>query len=140
KDINDAGGVRGRPLELRLMLGQVSTAAQMALTAAESLASDPKVLAVVGHTNSSASLAAAHVYNEHHVVQIAPTTTTPLYSEAGDYSFRMVASDVYQGRFLANLVLAIPGQRVAVLYVNDDYGRALHAATMDRLSASGVAP
>ena len=138
-DVNAAGGIRHRLLELRALRGSaVSTAARMALAGANSLVSDPSILAVVGHTNSNASLAAAQVYNEHHTVQIAPTTTTPLYSDAGKYSFRLVASDVHQAAFLANVLLSKPGQRIAVLYVNDDYGRALDASVADHLAANGV--
>ncbi|MEP6622509.1 MAG: branched-chain amino acid ABC transporter substrate-binding protein [bacterium] len=138
-DVNAAGGIRGRRLELRIMKGSSSTAARDALVAAESLALDPAILGVVGHTNSAASLAASQVYNEHHIVQIAPTTTAPLYSSAGPYSFRMVASDAHQGAFLARLVAADPAHpRTAVLYVNDDYGRALHGTFAQNLSLSGA--
>jgi branched-chain amino acid transport system substrate-binding protein len=140
-DVNDAGGIRGRRLELRILRGLSSTSANVALTAAESLVTDPTILAVVGHTNSSASLAGAQVYNEHHLVQIAPTTTAPLYSEAGPYSFRLVASDAHQGEFLAQLVLVDSTRpRTALVYVNDDYGRALYGTFSRSLSAHGIAP
>jgi branched-chain amino acid transport system substrate-binding protein len=140
-DVNAAGGIRGRPLELRILRGLSSTSAKVALTAADSLANDPTILGVVGHTNSSASLAAAQVYNEHRLVQIAPTTTAPLFSEAGPYSFRLVASDSHQGTFLANIVLADSARpRTALAYVNDDYGRALHESFVRSLSAHGVTP
>jgi branched-chain amino acid transport system substrate-binding protein len=140
-EINASGGVRGRLLELRALHGFASTLAKDALEAADSLARDDAVVAVVGHTNSSASLAAAQIYNEQRIVQIAPTSTTPLYSEVGQYSFRLAASDIHQGAFLAK-VLAGTGEddRTAVLYVNDDYGRALHRAFVSELSARGVVP
>ncbi len=140
-DVNAAGGIGGRPLELRLSRGASSTTAKIALTAAEALSSDPSVLAVVGHTNSSASLAAAQVYNQRHIVQIAPTSTAPMYRDSGPYSFRMVPGDDYQAGFLAGIVAADSDrERVAVLYVNDDYGRGLHAMLATRLAASGVTP
>ena len=140
-DVNAGGGIRGRPLQLQILRGLSSTSAKVALAAAESLAADPTILAVVGHTNSSASLAAAQVYNEHHLVQIAPTTTAPLFSFAGRYSFRLVASDSHQGAFLASIVLADSTHpRTALAYVNDDYGRALHETFVRGLSARGIAP
>lgn len=140
-DINAAGGIRGRPLELRILRGLSPTSAKVAFMAADSLALDPTILAVVGHTNSSASLAGAQVYNEHHLVQIAPTTTAPLYSEAGRYSFRLVGSDTHQGAFLARVVLADSVHpRTALLYVNDDYGRGLREPVEANLSSGGVTP
>lgn len=139
--VNVAGGVNGHPLVLDSMPGLFGTSAERAIDAARRLAGDPSVLAVVGHSNSNSSLAASQVYNAQHVVQIAPTTSTPLYSEAGPYSFRLVASDVHQGAFLAARVLARqPRDRVAVLYVNDDYGRSLHRALVARLHDGGLTP
>lgn len=140
-DINAAGGIHGQPLQLRILSGLSGTQAPVALAAAESLSNDPNILGVVGHINSNASLAAAQVYNARHVVQIAPTTTAPLYSDAGPYSFRLVPSDLHQGAYLADLALAearVP--RTAVLYVNDDYGRGLRDAFVTSLAARGVRP
>lgn len=140
-DVNAAGGIHGRPLELRVMRGLSSTFSRDALMAAESLATDQSVLGVVGHTNSAASLAASQVYEEHHLVQIAPTTTAPLYSDAGPYNYRMVASDVHQGAFLAAIVLADSSRpRAALMYVNDDYGRALRGTFVQNLAAQGAEP
>ena len=139
--VNAAGGINGHPLELKMVGGMSSTSARIALEAAEMIASDPKVLAVVGHTNSSASLAASQVYNAHRVLQIAPTSSTPFYSQAGRYSFRLVASDEFQGAFLAKQVIAqSPRPRTAVMFVNDDYGRALAAVLMRELHAAGSDP
>lgn len=140
-DINTAGGIKGRPLELRVLSNLVGSVARESLTAAETLATDPSVLVVVGHTNSAASLAAAQIYNSRGLVQIAPTSTAPLYSDAGPYSFRLVASDAHQGRFLADAIAKeASGRRIAVLYVNDDYGRALEQVLAAELAKRGIAP
>src|SRR5260221_13742077 len=56
KEINARGGVRGRRLALRIM--DDSGRPDVAIRIAQQLADDPAVLAVVGHLNSSASLAA----------------------------------------------------------------------------------
>ena len=138
--VNASGGVRGRTLEARNFSGAYNSGARVALQVAESLSKDPRVVAVIGHTNSSASLAAAQVYNEQHVAQIAPTTTAPLYSQAGPYSFRLVASDEHQARFLADQVMAKAGARIAIVYVNDDYGRALHMMLDAALAQREVRP
>lgn len=138
--VNAAGGVRGHRLEARSLSGAWNASAQVALRVADSLSSDPHVVAVIGHANSSASLAASQVYNERHVVQIAPTTTAPLFSQAGPYSFRLVASDEYQARFLADQALDSAVARMAVLYVNDDYGRALHTMLIAALAERAVRP
>lgn len=137
--INATGGIQGRRLELRVIADGGSTRASPALAAADALSSDPTVFAVVGHSNSSASLAAAQIYNERHVVQIATTSSAPLLSKAGPYTFRFAPSDIHQARFLAEQVLAAHGTpRTAMFFVNDDYGIALHAEFRTRLGRAGV--
>ena len=138
--INASGGIHGHRLELRTETG-AEKSARMSLATAERLAADANVLAVVGHTNSASSLSASQVYNARKVVQLSPTTSSPLYSEAGSYSFRMVPSDIHQGAFL--VAQALEGRahpRVAIVFVNSDYGRPLHAVVTDSLRRAGVSP
>lgn len=140
-DVNAEGGVHAHRIQLVTRGNGTNSSAEAALVAADSLARDDRVLAVVGHGNSAASLAASQVYNSRHVVQIAPTSTAPLYGKAGRYSFRLVGSDEHQADFLAKAVMSRPSRnRVAIVYVNDDYGRALHGLLVDRLAASGIHP
>lgn len=138
--VNAAGGIHGHRLEARNFSHAYNASAQVALQVAESLSLDPRVLAVIGHANSAASLAASQIYNQRHVVQIAPTTTAPLFSQAGPYSFRLVASDEHQARFLADQVRDPARARIGVVYVNDDYGRALHAMLAATLAERHVRP
>ena len=138
--LDDLNATGGRRIGLRALSGAFGSSAQVALQGAESLAVDPTVLAVVGHTNSSASLAASQVYNAQHVVQIAPTSTSPLYSQAGPYSFRLVASDAHQAHFIAQQIGVASARRVAIVYANDDYGRALRRLVIEDLATRGVHP
>ncbi len=141
EEINAHGGIDGHILRLHSVGGAASTEARVALQTAAILAADPNVIAVIGHTNSSASLSASQVYNAEGVVQIAPNSSTPLYSMAGRYSFRLTGSDEHQGVFLANHVLAMsPRPRTAVLFVNDDYGRPLRDVVVARLEVGGLEP
>jgi branched-chain amino acid transport system substrate-binding protein len=136
-EINRTSGIRGRPLLLRVAAdGDVQT--QTAVVAAESLSTDPTVIAVVGHSNSSASLAAAQIYNLRRVVQIAPTSSSARMTGAGPYTFRLVASDVHQARFLADELVRRSVGAVAVFYVNDDYGKPLFQELSARLTQSHV--
>lgn len=132
------------PIADTLFLAEQSSVAASAIELASTLLTRPNLVAVVGHTNSSASLAAAQLYNDAKVVELAPTSTAQLYSSAGPFSFRMVPPDHRQGRVLAQAVAeARPnGARVALLYVNDDYGRSLRtvvAASLDSMQLRVVA-
>lgn len=140
ESLDSASGGHGSPFRLRILSGAFGASARVALDGAERLAADPTVIGVVGHTNSSASLAASQVYNARHVVQVAPTTTAPLYSQAGPYSYRLTASDSYQARFLAAQLADSSVGRIAMVYVNDDYGRALRRMVVTEMQARGIRP
>ena len=138
--INKHGGINGHPLELLTERG-AEKSARMSLATAERLSADEAVLAVVGHTNSAASLSASQVYNARGVTQISPTASSPLFSEAGPYSFRMVPSDIHQGAFLvAQALRSSAHPRVAVVFVNSDYGRPLEGVVTGSLHRAGVSP
>jgi len=56
-----------------------------------------------------------------------------------DWRPRLIASDIHQGVFLADYVLGLrPRPRIAVVYVNDDYGRALRSVLIERLRTAGI--
>ncbi len=140
-DVNASGGIHGRHLELVVVEEGHAALPQKAIATAERLTADRRVLAVIGHRGSSSSLVASQVYNASRVPQIAPNSSTPLYTQAGPYSFRLVASDVHQVKFIATRIAALsPAPRIATLYVNDDYGRALHDLLHVALRAAGKQP
>lgn len=98
------------------------------------------LVGVVGHVTSSSSLATSQLYNAAGVVQLSPTATSVLYSQAGRYSYRMVPPDDQQARFLCETLCRRypPGTRLGLLYVNDDYGRGLRAILRPSLDSSTV--
>ena len=110
-----------------------------AVRAADTIVSTPGIVAVLGHSNSAASLTAAPIYNRAGVVQIAPHSTADLYSEAGPFSFRMVPPDAQQGQVLARFLAdEFAGDRLALVYVNDDYGRGLRESVLHALPPAAV--
>lgn len=120
-----------------VLVEAVSNRATPAIKAADSLVAIPGLVAVVGHSNSAASLATAPIYNGAGVVQLAPTSTAPVYSQAGPLSFRMVPPDDTQGAFLADVVEGrFEEARLAIMFVNDEYGRGLRAAFLQNLDGA----
>lgn len=121
-----------------LLFAEATNSAQPAIAIAERFVGHGSIIAVVGHSNSAASLAAAPLYNGAGIVQIAPTSTAARYSEAGTFSFRLAPADQGQGELLAAAIEEghPGGATVGVLYVNDDYGRSLRSAVLSRLDSS----
>lgn len=137
RDIN--AGDRGDSIEVFIVSRGYNTSAEYALDLAGEVAKEPRTIAVVGHNNSAASLAGSQIYNAEHVVQLAPTTTAPAYSAVGPYSFRMVPDDRYQARTLADIARReARNGRVAIGYINDDYGRGLLHELQPLLRQAGI--
>jgi branched-chain amino acid transport system substrate-binding protein len=124
--INAKGGVRGRPLELRIAddSGNEDTAVRVA----EKLYGDPSVVAVVGHLTSSASIAAARVYGggTAPVAMISPSASSPVLSGMSPYVFRVCPSDLQHGPHLARFAWqSLGARRAGIIYINNDYGRGI---------------
>jgi branched-chain amino acid transport system substrate-binding protein len=128
REINGRGGIRGRPLQLVVL--DDSANADVTLRVAQELYDNSNVIAVVGHLTSSSTLAAAPVYGSgtNPIVQISPSASSPLITDAGPHTFRVCPSDLVHGSRLAEWARAQLGaERAAILYQNDDYGRAVRA-------------
>jgi branched-chain amino acid transport system substrate-binding protein len=125
----------GLPSLDTLLLSESTNRAEPALEIAARMAATSGMVAVIGHSNSSSSLSASPIYNQAGIVQIAPTATSVQFSEAGSFSFRLAPADPMQGELLAGAIDSLypDGTRVAILFVNDDYGRGLRAAVLDQL-------
>lgn len=133
--IADAVAEGGVPLLDTILVAEVGSRAAPALEIADRFRTVTGMVAVVAHSNSASSLATAPIYNEAAIVQLAPTSTAASYSRAGPYSFRLVPPDPTQGAVLARALDSLhpAGARVAVLYVNDDYGRGIREAFLAEL-------
>src|SRR5437016_6371429 len=126
KEINAHGGIRGQPLALRIM--DDSGRPEVAIRIAQQLSDDPSVVAVIGHLNSSASLAAGRIYGEARrpLVMISPSASSPDLSRVSADGFRVRPSDLSHGAQLARYARhMLSAQRVGVIYLDDDYGRGL---------------
>ncbi len=136
-EINAAGGINGVPLELEFQDDKGDP--KEAANAAQKLGSNPNVLAVVGHFNSSCSLAGKEVYNSMGVLQLSPGSTNVTVCAGGDWTFRNVYRDDFQGQFIAEYIKYVLGyNRVAVFFDNDDYGRGLRDAFAARADEIGL--
>jgi branched-chain amino acid transport system substrate-binding protein len=125
EEINAAGGINGRRLELVTRDDYADP--DSAVFVAGDLY-DSGVSAVVGHLFSGMTLAAAPVYNggSDPVVAISPSSSSPDVTAAGEYTFRVCPSDMAHGTVLAHWVRdRLHLTRGAVLYLNDEYGRGI---------------
>jgi branched-chain amino acid transport system substrate-binding protein len=137
--INAAGGVMGRQLEL--VLRDSATSPDVGRDAASKLVELDGVTAIVGALSSGVTLAVSSVTIPAEVVLISPASTAPSIPalDDNDFVFRTVVSDEVQGVVLGRLAVLLNYSNVAVVFVNNDYGKGLadtFAATFEALGGT----
>ena len=103
--------------------GNGSKAAEIA----QEFVADTRVVAVIGHVNSGAMVAAARVYDRQ-LPAVATTASSPALSGISSWTFRVIPSDSVNAIKMANFATQLGRRRVAILYENNSYGRGLTAA------------
>jgi branched-chain amino acid transport system substrate-binding protein len=140
EQINRAGGIHGS--RLRLLARDDEADATRATAIAQDFVRDPSVLAVIGHVNSGAMLAAARVYHGA-LTAVATSASSPDLTGVSPWVFRVISSDSLNGVTLGHFASQIAGddphmKRAAVLYENDSYGRGLADAFRRNFSGTIV--
>ena len=114
EEVNAAGGVLGRQLEL-LTEDDQSKAGEPA-TVVKKLISRDKVIAVLGEITSGRTLEAAPICQNARIPLISPGATAPEVTAKGNYIFRVCFIDSFQGTVMAKFALnSLKIRRVAVL-------------------------
>ena len=120
--INRRGGIRSKRLTL-VRVDDEGTGTKAAEVAQQLIDAD-SVLAVVGHANSSATVAAARVYDGH-LAAVSPSASSPELTGLSTWMFRVIPSDSVNGQDLARFATSLGHKRAAILYENNSYGRGL---------------
>ncbi|TWI87468.1 amino acid/amide ABC transporter substrate-binding protein, HAAT family (TC 3.A.1.4.-) [Roseibium hamelinense] len=137
--VNDQGGI----LDGETLVGVVGDSAcnpQGGTDAATKAVNIEGVTAIVGPHCSGAVLAAAgSVTVPAGVTMVTPSGTSPEITGLDDNGmvFRTVPSDDYQGRALARTLREQGYEKVAVAYINNDYGTGLANAFKGEFEAQG---
>lgn len=137
EEINSAGGIAGRPIELIIEddLGTLEGA-----QAADRKLIEANVVAIIGHATSGQTMAGLTVTNPAHVVMISPTATTPELSGLDDFFFRIGSSLVDRARPFAQYVYQRRNiTRVAAIYDTDNaaYSETYLRAFSDKYQSLG---
>lgn len=136
--INEAGGVLGRPLAVSV--GDTQTAAQPSIDAAQKLVSVEGVSALIGALSSGNTIPVAKsVASSNQVLQISSASTSPVITtlEDNDFLFRTVPSDAFQGVALAEIAREKGLENLAIIYVNNDYGQGLAESLQAAFESAG---
>ena len=103
EDINAAGGVLGKKLDLQI--GDDACDPKQAVAVANQMSSKGVAL-IAGHYCSGSSIPASQVYAEADLVQISPASTNPAFTDnrAGPNIYRVCGRDDQQGGVAGKLI------------------------------------
>jgi branched-chain amino acid transport system substrate-binding protein len=122
EEINARPERAGAPLRIEFQDDEGS--GQVASRIAQKFVDTRDVVAVIGHVNSGAMVAAAQVYDGH-LADVATAATSPALTGISRWAFRVISSDSANGDDIAKFARQLGRARVAILYENNTYGRGL---------------
>ncbi len=98
--------VSGNIQKVKVEIVDAENDEEVAKIVAEELVEDDKILAVIGHNASNASLAAAPIYQEGQLVMVSPTSTASSLSGIGTFIFRTSFSNKVAAGKLADYAVS----------------------------------
>ena len=135
EEINAAGGVNGRMLEL--IVEDSKCAAQDSITAYKKLTEVDGVKIILGTSCSGAMLGAAPLAEQDGVVLFSGLATNPDIASAGDYIFRTAMNDLQLGMDTGNVMWADGIRTVATMTEATDYAEGVRRTSVEQFEKLG---
>jgi len=137
EEINAAGGVLGRPIEL--IIEDTETRPAPGMDAARKLIGVDGVKVISGGFSSGVALPIAKYCQKNGILAVLQPPTSPLFRGVGDYIFLTNVLDNYKGKVIADFAVADSGKRkFALMFMNNAFGMALREETIKNLKAQGA--
>jgi branched-chain amino acid transport system substrate-binding protein len=137
KEINDAGGIKGRKIELVIYDDRLNP--QEAVAVANKLIEKDRVVGVVSGSYSGPTRVTAPIFAKAGIPMVAGYAVHPDVTKAGDSNFRNGLLGLVEGAAAAELaVKSFKAKRIAILSMDNDYGRELGAGFKQRAEKLGA--
>jgi branched-chain amino acid transport system substrate-binding protein len=139
KQVNEQGGLL-KGDKLAMVLGDTKCDGKTSSAAANKLVNINKVVAINGALCSGATIAAANTVGiPGGVVMISPASTSPAITNLADKDFvyRVCPADDFQGKILARVIKKRGINKIAITYIQNDYGKGLAEALKKNYEALG---
>ncbi|MEG4417002.1 ABC transporter substrate-binding protein [Microcoleus sp. LAD1_D5] len=136
-EINQSGGISGTPL--KVLIANDDNNPEIASQIASAIANNSKVLGVIGHFSSDATLAASKIYQQNQLVAISPISTSVQLSGIGSNIFRTVPSDRFAANALSRYMLTKLQKKKAAVFFNSasNYSKSLKSEFTTALYGDG---
>jgi branched-chain amino acid transport system substrate-binding protein len=138
QEINDAGGVNGKPVVTKA--ADDGTSADVASTSLDTLLNSDKVDVILGAASSTTTLGIIDKIKTGQAVQCSGSNTSSelTTADSGGFYLRTAPPDKFQGPALAQLVINDGKSKVAILTRNDSYGTGFGDALETALKDGGA--
>ena len=145
QEINKAGGVLGRPIQLIERDDEAKN--ELGVQIAQELINKEKVVATVGFINTGVSLAAQRFYQEAEIPVMNNVATGTIVTRQfigaehkANYIFRNSANDAIQSAMIADAVKKAGYTKVAIIADSTNYGQLGRADLEKALAERGLKP
>lgn len=137
KEVNDAGGVLGKPVEV-IHRDSGDTRTDIATQSTSALLGQG-VSAIIGAASSGVSKTVINQITGAGVIMFSPANTSPDFTTWDDKGlyWRTAPSDVLQGKVLGNYMATCGAQTVGMIVLNDAYGTGLASNVKSAFEAAG---
>jgi branched-chain amino acid transport system substrate-binding protein len=137
KEVNDAGGVLGKPIEV-VHRDSGDTKTDIATQSTSALLGSG-VNAIIGAASSGVSKTVINQITGAGVIQFSPANTSPDFTTWDDKGlyWRTAPSDVLQGKVLGNYMATCGAQTIGMIVLNDAYGTGLAKNVKAAFEAAG---
>ncbi|MCL4370861.1 MAG: ABC transporter substrate-binding protein [Chloroflexi bacterium] len=140
KEINDKGGINGRPIQLFWEddQGPNPTAASNAVT---KLITQDNVVAVIGPHFSPAMLPTEPIFQKYSVPALTGATGPPITAQGNKWIFRIRLNDEIGARLLVKYAVEeLKFKKIGLDYVNTAFGQGGIEVVKDELTKRGITP
>lgn len=136
EEINEKGGINGRPLELLFEDSQSDP--KQAANIAQKFVSDERVVAQLGDFTTTATWASSPIYQNAGLVQLAFTPSHPELTKPGDYVFQLSPTQKDEAKALADVALdKLQARKIAIIHLNTDFGKAVRDMASEQITQKG---
>lgn len=135
-EINASGGIKGRPLQY--VFEDTQSDPRQTVAVARKFVADERIVVNLGDFSSAASMAASPIYQAAQMVQFGFTNSHPDFTKGGDYVWSNAVNQKDEMPLLADFLRDLGLKKVAVLYINSDWGRTAKDLLVEAAKQRGV--
>lgn len=139
-EINAGGGIDGVPLKLMGMNWEVTFefSPDDIMLWMDRFNDREDLFGVIGYSDSSSALTSAPLYNSYRIPQIVTIASHTAITAMGEWTYRLCTTSTHMAVKMAEYAVGDWNKkRIAVFYVNDDYGKQLAQIFEERVEESG---